>query len=210
VLETTCFVFKRSMASYCRSQLYSIEGSPLFGLCLPPGMLDVQMPVFNSVIFAALPDVSPASSQQTCRDRRITLSDLPAAIAAGKDTIADASSRMLSAERIGFELFTIHPSLKCKPYRYSWGTSLQVSSTTAWPSLTLQVSSTTARPSLTLQACTSTAYMDVVLLHALVARPCVHAHVTAPCVHAHATTPCVHARVTTPYEHTAPTVSECL
>lgn len=56
---------------------------------------------------------------------RITLPNLPAAIAAGKHTVADASSRMLAAERFGFELFTIHPDLNCKPYQYSWGTSCQ-------------------------------------------------------------------------------------
>ena len=28
---------------------------------------------------------------------------------------------------IGFELFTINPSFKCKPYRYSYGVSMQVS-----------------------------------------------------------------------------------
>lgn len=48
-------------------------------------------------------------------------------MAAGKDSIRDATSRMLAAERFGFELFTIHPDLKCKPYRYTWGTSCQVS-----------------------------------------------------------------------------------
>ena len=47
-------------------------------------------------------------------------------MADGKLAITKASSRMLSNERFGFELFTIRPELKCKPYRYTWGTSLQV------------------------------------------------------------------------------------
>lgn len=57
---------------------------------------------------------------------RITLPNLPAAIAAGLGNITEVSSRVLQAEPIGFELFTIHPDLKCKPYRYSWGVSRQV------------------------------------------------------------------------------------
>ncbi|DBA84901.1 TPA: hypothetical protein ACH3X1_005915 [Trebouxia sp. C0004] len=56
---------------------------------------------------------------------RITLPNLPAAMADGKNSIKDATSRMLAAEQFGFELFTIHPDLKCKPYRYCWGTSCQ-------------------------------------------------------------------------------------
>lgn len=69
---------------------------------------------------------------------RITLPNLPAAMAAGKDSIKDATSRMLAAERFGFELFTIHPDLKCKPYRYSWGTSCQVSAASNFHLLFLQ------------------------------------------------------------------------
>ncbi|KAL3141623.1 hypothetical protein ABBQ32_004860 [Trebouxia sp. C0010 RCD-2024] len=56
---------------------------------------------------------------------RIKLPDLPAATAAGLGRITDASSHVLSAKPIGFELFTINPGQKCKPYRYSWGVSCQ-------------------------------------------------------------------------------------
>ena len=82
--------------------------------CLPHGVCVLQQ-------------ANPAHFSASCVCR-ITLPNLPAAMAAGRHTVADASSRMLAAERFGFELFTIHPDLNCKPYQYSWGTSCQVSS----------------------------------------------------------------------------------
>lgn len=57
--------------------------------------------------------------------RRYTLSSISKAITAGKDTVAQASSRDLLSDPQCFELFTISPLNKSKAYRYSYGTSLQ-------------------------------------------------------------------------------------
>lgn len=65
-----------------------------------------------------------SNSMHCCR--RYTLSSITKAITAGRDTVAEASSRDLLSDPQCFELFTISPLNKCKAYRYSYGTSLQV------------------------------------------------------------------------------------
>lgn len=57
---------------------------------------------------------------------RYTLSNITQAAQAGKEAVAEASSRDLLSQPHSFELFTINPSRKCKPYRYAYGTSMQV------------------------------------------------------------------------------------
>ncbi len=65
-----------------------------------------------------------SNSMHCCR--RYTLSSITKAMTAGKDAVAEASSRDLLSDPQCFELFTISPRNKCKAYRYSYGTSLQV------------------------------------------------------------------------------------
>ena len=63
----------------------------------------------------------------SCVPVRYTLPGQSAAAAAGKQQLVQANSRGLMTSPICFELFTINPALKCQPYRYSYGASLEVS-----------------------------------------------------------------------------------